>query len=110
MTDRFRIVHLVVLMAFLLGWMIASVAVQAQRSKEDEAVSPATQLMIVQASSANTAAIATISAELGLVRQMSNDARDEVREMRHAVWGMAGTILLSLLMQVAQIRKGKATA
>lgn len=109
MSDRFRMVQIVVLFAILAGWLVASVSVEAQRPP-DETVNAATQLMIVQASSANAVAIAGINAELGLVRQIATDARDEVREMRHAIWAMAGTILLSLLMQVAQMRKGKAAS
>jgi hypothetical protein len=100
---RVRVVILTSLIVVFVSWMV--VTAFAQRRDD---VSPATQLLITQVSNANAVAISDLRGDLSVVRQTASDARDEVREMRRAVWAMAGTILISLLMQVAQIRKGRA--
>ncbi len=109
MSHRERLVRLGILTSLIVilgSWMV--ITALAQRPSRDE-VSPATQLLINQVSNANAVALSDLRGDLAMVRQTASDAREEVREMRKAIWGMAGTILISLLMQVAQIRKGRAS-
>lgn len=102
---RVRVGILSSLIVLLSSWMVLTA--MAQRPRED-IVSPATQLMIERESNAQSSALGKVREDLSQVRLIASDARDEVREMRRAVWGMAATILISLLLQVAQIRKGRA--
>jgi len=102
---RVRLGVLTSLIVVLSSWL--ALAAFTQRPREDT-VNWATELRINQVSSANAIAMSELRGDLAVVRQTASDARDEVREMRRAVWAMAGTILISLLMQVAQIRKGRA--
>lgn len=69
-----------------------------------------TQAAIDRATSVNANAITQIRGEIDKITYIANDARDEVRSMRNALIGLAGTILVSLLMQLAQVRKGKQAA
>ena len=101
---RVRLGILTSLIVVLGSWL--ALAAMTQRPREDT-VNWATELRINQVSSANAIAMSELRGDLAVVRQTASDARDEVREMRRAVWAMAGTILISLLMQVAQIRKGR---
>lgn len=101
---RVRVGILSSLIVLLSSWMVLTA--MAQRPRED-IVSPATQLLITQVSNANAVAISDLRGDLKEVRQTANNAAIEIKEMRQAVWGMAATILISLLLQVAQIRKGR---
>lgn len=104
-----QVVRRWVLRGLILAWILASIAaLSAQRYRATDDVPLSTQLAIERERNSNAAAIADIRQNLAVVTKIANDAKDEIHEMRVAVWGCAGTILISLFMQLAQMRKGKA--
>lgn len=96
-------------MAFLLGsWLLFAPAAFGQR--RDDVVTVATQAAIDRASNSAALQLAALRGELDNVKNLATDARDEVREMRRAVLGMAGVILVNLIMQIAALKKSKGGA
>lgn len=102
---RVRIGILVSLIVILGSWMVLTAMVQ--RPRESDSVPIATQRAIDQASNANDKSITEVRGELKLIMSIATDARNEVREMRNALFGIAGILIVSLLLQVAQIRKSR---
>lgn len=92
----------------LTSWLIFAPAAFGQR--REDIVTVATQAAIDRASSSTALQLSALRGELENVRALAADARDEVREMRRAVLGMAATILVSLMMQIAALKKSKGGA
>jgi hypothetical protein len=87
--------------AALTTWLLVSAA-SAQRRDD---VSPATRAAIDRAFDENDKALIKLEGKLDRIGDVAADARDEVRGMRTALWGMASALIISLLMQAVQIRK-----
>lgn len=99
----------IILRALIAGWLlVACLAVIADAQRD---VPLSTQLYVERAVSAQAAStassLAQIRQDVALIADKAERAASEVREMRMAVWGCAGTILISLFMQVMEIRKRK---
>ena len=105
MSRRLHMLVLSVLAVIVSSWLVVTAEVAVAQRRDD--VSVATQAAIDRAISTNTNAITAINGRLDRIQDVANDARDEVRSMRNAMIGLAGTILVSLLMQLAQVRKQK---
>ncbi len=54
---------------------------------------------------ANTSDISALYRKVDVVEQTANSARDDVKEIRTAVWACAGTVLISLFLQVAEAKR-----
>lgn len=109
------------LFVFLAIWTVSTAVVYAKQRYSGNATAASTELMILReqianatalasVQAANFAAIAAIDKRLAVVEQTNGDALTEVREMRKMIYGIAATLLISLLMQVAQIKKGRREA
>lgn len=110
MLRRMKVGVLVVMSALVSGWLLLAVTDAAAQQGRETGINIATQAAIDRAISANTNAITEIRGDIRQIAYVANDAREEVRSMRNAVIGMAGTILVSLFMQLAQLRKQKGQA
>jgi hypothetical protein len=108
--------HRFVLRVLILAWLVvAATAMVASAQRSARPGSPddvplATRFLVAEESAKHAEALAQIETKLALVNKTANDALDEVREMRRAVWGCAATILVSLFLQLAQLKKAKGTA
>lgn len=102
------------LFLFLAIWTISTAAVYAQQRRDNaasqEANAVSTEVLIMREQLANLTALAAVNTRLTVVERTSEDALTEVREMRKMIYGIAATLLISLLMQVAQIKKGRGTS
>lgn len=102
-----------VLTAGFLVWMCvvtASAAVQRsradqQRDDEQTLQNQQMELMLLREQIQRDTAISEITRKLTDVERSATDALAEVREMRKAIYGLSGTLILSLLMQGFQIRR-----
>lgn len=107
MLRRIRVGVLIVMSVLVSGWLLLAVTDATAQQLKEEGINVATQAAIDRATSVNANAITEIRGDLRQIAYVANDAREEVRAMRNAVIGMAGTILVSLFMQLAQLRKQK---
>lgn len=95
----------VVLVALFAIWCVVG-AVALARAQRNE-VPLSTQLYVDRQMSTRDRDIATIRQDVAVISDTATRAANEVREMRMALWGCAGTILISLFMQVIEIRRRK---
>lgn len=97
----------------LLVWVsvvAASSAVQRsqrEQARDDEITfqNQQLELALLREQIQRDAALSAVSQKLAGVERSASDALSEVREMRKAIYGIAGTLILSLLMQGFQIRR-----
>ncbi len=106
MSVRMRVWVLKAAFVWLLFVLLVTVGASAQRQD----VSPAVRLAIAEASATNAEAISDLKVNMAVVQQTAAAAREELVDLRRAIWAMAGTLLLSLLTQIQQVRKSKPSA
>ena len=97
------------LIVFLVIWTVSTALVYAKQ-RSDNGQSPnsvSTELLIMREQLANMTALAAVNTRLTVVERTSEDALNEVREIRKMIYGLAATLVISLLMQVLAIKKGR---
>src|SRR5688572_28565159 len=108
MSVQRQILGLRLLAAAFSMWICGSVAM-AQRSQPrydpQEASDRNAEMLILRQQIATNQDIAQINGRLAVVEQTAHDARGEVKEIRNMMYGIAGTLLVSLIMQVAAIKR-----
>lgn len=108
MNHRVRVAVLLALSGLLAVWLFAATDSTAAQRREDVPI--ATQAAIERSSNVSANAIIRIEGELRRITDVATDAREEVRSLRNALWGLASVILVSLLMQAVQIKKDRERA
>ena len=99
----------VILRALISLWVVAlAIVAHAQRSRDEVPV--ATQLYVDRQIAGQAGAIAQIRQDVAIISETANRAAAEVKEMRLAVWGGVGTMLVSLFLQVVEIRRRRSSS
>lgn len=101
--------RMAVLVASLVLWVVVGLVSIARAQRNEVPIS--TQLYVdraVHGQAERTAtALAQIRQDVAISSKAATDAATEVRDMKLAVWGFGGTALLSLFLQVVEIRRRK---
>jgi|SRR5687768_14158232 len=107
MSVQRQILGLRLLAAAFSVWMCASVALAQRQPRYDpqEASDRNAEMLILRQQIATNRDIAQINSKLAVVESTAHDARGEVKEIRNMMYGIAGTLLVSLIMQVAAIKR-----
>lgn len=103
--NRFRIGLLSTMSALIAIWLLVSVERAAAQRAQDHRLTSAEAAI-----SANTNAITAINGRLDHITYIAQMARDDVKDLRNALWALAAALLLSFLTQVVQIKKDRGRA